>query len=76
MHTLVLTILTLSPSIDSLETDTTVEVRRSILFLDRTVTAPGEPLRYDHRQGVFCDFEDRLSRGRRFRIDLGVGGER
>lgn len=72
MHALSLILLTLVPASDSLETDTMSAVERSVLFLDRVPPAPADPLRYDHRQGFFCDFEDRLSRGRRLRIDLGV----
>ena len=72
MHTLALTILTLAPGTDSLTTDSVADAPRSILFLDQHEAAPADALHYDHRQGFFCDFEDRLSRGRRFRIDLGV----
>lgn len=30
---------------------------------------------YEHQQGFFCDFEDQLSKKRKFNIDLGITGD-
>jgi hypothetical protein len=32
-----------------------------------------DPLRYQYRQGFFCDFEDKINKGKKMRLNLGVG---
>lgn len=55
------------------ELDTT-KVQSSIVF--KTMQAPTintEQLRYQYRQGFFCDFEDKINQGKKIRLNLGVG---
>ncbi len=69
------TLLFTTPT-DSLPADSTKQVQ---LNLRQTMQLPQLPkrhsgdLKYHYRQGFFCDFEDRISRNKKFKIDLGIG---
>lgn len=53
---------------DSIQKDSVVSVmfkKSNTLKIDRVV--------YQHSQGFFCDFEDRINKNRKMNLNLGVG---
>lgn len=54
---------------DTVESDTV----KSVMFKP-TLTQPHvDRLIYRHEQGFFCDFEDQINKGRKLKLNLGVG---
>ena len=45
---------------------------KSIMF-KKSQDAQLNAIRYQHQQGFFCDFEDRINQNRKLNINLGVG---
>ena len=53
--------------IDSLEV-------KSIMFQNKAEIETRK-IRYQHQQGFFCDFEDRINKNRKINLNLGVGAQ-
>lgn len=53
---------------DSVSKDTVV----SVLF-KKSNAVEVDKLVYQHRQGFFCDFEDRVNKNRKMNLNVGVG---
>lgn len=60
---------------DSLETirADTLQVK-SIMFQNNEAKQT-KAIRYQHSQGFFCDFEDKINEKRKININLGVGNQ-
>lgn len=54
--------------------DTILPSSNSILFKSAEVpNINSNQLKYHYRQGFFCDFEDKINKGKKMRLNLGVG---
>lgn len=54
-------------SFDSLEV-------KSIMFQNKA-EIEARKIRYQHQQGFFCDFEDRINKNRKINLNIGVGAQ-
>lgn len=59
---------------DSIVENDSISLPKSIVLIKKqNTTINTKMLRYEHRQGFFCDFEDNINKGRKIRLNLGVG---
>ncbi len=58
---------------DSLVQDTVL--KPSILFMKKESVNKIQSYKYQHQQGFFCDFEDKISKNKKVFINLGVGDQ-
>lgn len=58
---------------DSLQRDTIVPP--SIMLIKKNENNTIKTLKYQHQQGFFCDFEDKISKNKKVFINLGVGDQ-
>ena len=54
---------------DTIQQDTA----KSVMFKPKLTQPHVDRLIYRHEQGFFCDFEDQINKGRKLKLNLGVG---
>lgn len=69
----ILSILWFTPT-DSIVENDSISLSKSVVIIKKQdAIINTKMLRYEHRQGFFCDFEDNINKGRKIRLNLGVG---
>lgn len=59
---------------DSIVKNDSLSLPKSVVLIEKQNTRINtNMLRYEHRQGFFCDFEDNINKGRKIRLNIGVG---
>ena len=54
---------------DTIQQDTA----KSVMFKSPIIQPQVDRFIYRHEQGFFCDFEDQINKGRKLKLNLGVG---
>lgn len=61
--------------VDSVQSNNTDTVPVKSIMFRSAEAKTAKAIRYQHTQGFFCDFEDKINEKRKLNINLGVGNQ-